>query len=144
MAVTPITTALNHVAMSMPMEELDRASDEILAFYGELFGWTGYRDVDADGSPLIMLLGDGSQFVFVYGERESTGARPMDHYGIRLDSERDLDLVLGRARHLQSRDPRVQIVDKDETPAGDLDVVNAYVRFVLPLMVEMQVFRPRT
>jgi predicted enzyme related to lactoylglutathione lyase len=138
---TAVVTTLNHVGMSLPIDVLDSDCDDVLAFYGDLFGWTGYRDTAAEGSPLIMVLGEGPQFVFIYGQTQATGARPRDHFGVAVNTEADLDLILEQARRLQAGDPRVEIIDKDVTNAGEVDVVHCYIRFLLPLMVEIQFFR---
>jgi hypothetical protein len=87
------------------------------------------------------MVNDDPQFVFVYGEDERTAARPMDHYGVDVDEEAGLDLILERATELARHDERVRVVAKDVRPAGPVEVVNCYVGFVLPLLVEVQHFR---
>lgn len=134
-------SVLNHVAMSLPRAELDASCEEILRFFGELFGWHGYRGTEAEGAPLIMVISDRPQFVFVYGDTEATRSRPMDHFSVQVQEEAELDAILERARDAASRDERVRVIDKDVTPAGPVEVVSCYIGFVLPLMVEVQYFR---
>jgi len=134
---------LNHVAMTMRRDDLDRTFDDVVAFYREVFGWAGRRLEHEPGRPLLLHLEDERQFVFVYGDHEGTLAQPMDHFGVAVDSEEALDALVGRARGFRGGDARVEVIDKAVTPAGEVEVVNAYVRFVLPLMVELQYFRGR-
>ncbi len=70
----------------------------------------------------------------------------MDHYGVEVGSENELDEILERARRYQHKDARVEIIDKHVaryTTSGDFDydVINCYIGYVLPLMVEVQHFR---
>jgi len=50
-----------------------------------------------------------------------------------------LPLVIRRGEGRQFR--RVEIIEKNVRVAGEVDVINCYIRFVLPLMVEVQHFR---
>jgi predicted enzyme related to lactoylglutathione lyase len=149
-----MNTKLNHVAMSVPADEFDQAArDNLMAFYGEVFGWSEYRSNEA-GNPLVIRVGDGGQFVFVCPEAgEAMRAHRMDHFGVQVDTEEDLDGILDRARRYAEKDPRVEVSDKEVTryvPSADasqqmrgidVDVINCYIRFLLPMMVEVQHFR---
>lgn len=146
---------INHVAMSMPDGKLDEPTRaDIHAFYGEVFGWTPYTAEGESGNPLVMLMSDPKLFVFVMNEPEGTLARPMDHFGIEVFEEHELDEALSRAKTYQEKDDRVRIVDKqitrytaDTTLRPDLegspgvDLVNCYIGYLLPMMVEIQYFR---
>ena len=49
---------LNHVAFSMDPRVLDdRGRAEILAFYGDVFGWTEGDNSGETGDPLILYTG---------------------------------------------------------------------------------------
>ena len=87
------------------------------------------------GAPLLLRLGAAPAALYVYAEPERD--RRMDRFGVQVGSEAAIDAVLDRARTLGERHPRVEVIEKAVVPAGDLEVVNAYVRFVLPLMVEL-------
>ena len=122
----------------MTRTELEGGWDELIDFYGDVFGWTGDRHDDA----LLFVLPGGRQFVYVYGDdAAATAARPMDHLGVEVDDEDALDALVARARRRQTSDPRVEITHKQVTPAGPVDVVSCYLRFLLPLRVEVQAFR---
>ena len=62
MTISPAT--LNHVAISVPRADLDdEGRAAILAFYGEVFGWSELPDQDEPGDPLILATGAFGQFV---------------------------------------------------------------------------------
>ncbi len=135
--------------MSVPASLLDdRTRAEILAFYGEVFGWCE-QALDEPGHPLVIRIHVApTQFVFVQPEAaDAMRAGGMDHFGIEVDSEEALDAILASARRLQMHDPRVEIVDKEivRTPSADgafeYETLNCYVRYILPLSVEVQHFR---
>ena len=140
---------LNHVAMSVPAQLLDAATrTEIVAFYGAVFGWSEQL-LDEPGNPLVIRVGvEPTQFVFVLPVTdEPMRAGNMDHFGVEVSSEEAVDEILTAACQFQQKDSRVEIVDKEvvRTPSADgafdYETINCYVRYILPLMVEVQHFR---
>jgi hypothetical protein len=140
---------LNHVAMSVPAHLLDEATRaEIVAFYGEVFGWSEQM-LNEPGNPLVIRVSvEPTQFVFVQPEAgDGMRAGHMDHFGIEVSSQEAVDEILAAARQFQLKDSRVEIVDKQvvRTPSAesafDYETINCYVRYILPLMVEIQHFR---
>jgi predicted enzyme related to lactoylglutathione lyase len=140
---------LNHVAMSVPAHLLDESTRaNIVAFYGQVFGWSE-QALDEPGNPLVIRIDvEPTQFVFVQPDG-GDGMQPgdMDHFGVEVSSEGAVDEILTAARQFQQKDSRVEIVDKQvvRTPsvesAFDYETINCYVRYLLPLMVEVQHFR---
>ena len=63
-----------------------------------------------------------------------------DHFGMSVGTPRELDELLERARKFQERDPRVEIVDKQVEDFQVLKLHSFYVRYRLPLMIEVQCF----
>jgi hypothetical protein len=143
---------INHVAMSMPLDESTRS--DIHGFYGEVFGWTPYSPPQEMGNPLVMLMSDPHVFLFIVDAKEGMVAPPLDHFGIEVFDEDELDEMLGRAKTYRDKDNRVRIIEKKverhtadagarsdspKTPGADL--VNCYIGYLLPMMVEIQHFR---
>jgi hypothetical protein len=146
---------INHVAMSMSDAALDEsARADIHRFYGEVFGWTPYSPEGESGNPLVMLMSDPKLFLFVMNESEGMVAPPLDHFGIEVFDEGELDELLRLAKMFQKKDDRVRIIDKkvtrysadaslrpDLAESSGVDLVNCYIGYLLPMMVEIQYFR---
>jgi hypothetical protein len=147
-----VRTKLNHVAMSVPAQELgDDVRDEIVAFYSDVFGWTRLPSDVEPGNPLILGVGEWTQFIYIYPDPDGQRmqAPRMDHYGVEVSTEEELDEILERARRYKDKDDRVEIIEKSVTTyptsngKGGIDLTNFYVRYLLPLMVEVQNFAVR-
>jgi hypothetical protein len=149
-----LKTKINHVAMSVPAAELDDVTRKELAdFYGEVFGWIETVAEEEEGNPLILRMTEPTQFVYIYPEPgEAMKAPRLDHFGVEVATEAELDEVLEKARRFQDKDDRVDIIDKKVTRYGvneeakaagvaGIDLVNIYIGYRLPLMVEVQHFK---
>jgi hypothetical protein len=78
------------------------------------------------------------QFVFLIAdEPHMTGPR-LDHFGMGVDRMDELDEFLRRAKAFKEQDDRVDIIDKKAEDHGVLVITSFYVRYLLPLMVEVQ------
>jgi hypothetical protein len=162
---------MNHVALSMaPGEITGTRRVELLTFYEEVFGWSEYVEDDkfieefqaeltalmGKGTqtypPLVMLTGAGA-FIFLYGLDNPMKATPVDHFGFEVKSEDRLNEILARAKEYKKTDNDVVIVDKavssydvDESlwermPGKQVDLINCYVGYRMPLAVEVQYYR---
>ena len=89
----------SRTAMSMPLDESIRA--DIHGFYNEVFGWTPYTPTGEMGNPLVMLMEDPRVFVFIVDQKEGMVAPPLDHFGIQVFDEDELDEMLGKANDVQ-------------------------------------------
>ena len=143
---------INHVAMSMPLDASIR--EDIHGFYNEVFGWTPYTPTGEMGNPLVMLMADPRVFVYIVDQEDGMVAPPLDHFGIQVFDEDVLDEMLAKAKTYKEKDDRVRIIDKkverhtaDKEARSDLaeatgtDLVNCYIGYLLPMMVEIQYFR---
>lgn len=134
---------LNHVAISMPRAALDHGGRaDILAFYGDVFGWQELQDQEEPGDPLILATGVFGQFVYLLPSDEAMRTDPMDHFGVLAESLDDLDGILARATAYAARDARARVIPRHARtthgPTTDYTLTSGYVGFVLPLMVEVQ------
>ncbi|HEX5096517.1 MAG TPA: hypothetical protein VFX21_10905 [Acidimicrobiia bacterium] len=135
--------SLNHVAITMDPSLLDDAGrQDLLAFYGDVFGWTEGDNTGEPGNPLIMYTGAFGEFVYLLPGDEPLTAPALDHFGYQVDSLADLADMVGRVKAWKARDGRVQLIDVHSRtthgPAHDYTLTSAYVGFVLPLMIELQ------
>jgi hypothetical protein len=62
----------------------------------------------------------------------------MDHWGIQVDTEEELDEILRRAKAFQEKDPRVHIVDKHTDDYTNLAITATYIGYLLPMTIEIQ------
>jgi catechol 2,3-dioxygenase-like lactoylglutathione lyase family enzyme len=134
---------LNHVAISIDPAVLDaRGRAELLAFYGDVFGWTEGDNTGELGNPLILYTGAFGQFVYLLPASPALQAPPLDHFGLQVASVEEINEIVARAQHFREHDDRVRIIERSSrTTHGTTDdyiLTSAYIGFVLPLMIELQ------
>jgi len=133
------TPRFNHVAMSIPAELLgENGRRDIVRFYDEVFGWKELPTETVDGKKLVLSAYTYEQFVFLIADDPPMVCPRLDHYGMSVDTEQELDDMLARAKAFQARDDRVDVVDREVTDHGMLAITSFYVRYLLPMMVEIQ------
>lgn len=129
----------NHVAMSVPAELLEPAGRaELAAFYGDVFGWTELPTETVDGQKLVFSVHTIEQFVFLIADDPPMSCPRLDHFGLSVGTEAELDAVLAKANAWHTRDGRVDIIDKKTEDHGMLAITSIYVQHLLPMMVEIQ------
>ena len=129
----------NHVAMSLPSDLLGAAHrEEIVRFYHEVFGWDEIPMMTVDERRLVLSVYTVEQFVFLIADDSPMACPRLDHYGISVATEAELDGMLERAKAFQQRDDRVDIIDKKVEDHSVLAITSCYVRYLLPMMVEVQ------
>ena len=138
----PGKPVFNHIALSLPADQLDESGRrEIVDFYSEVFGWHEIDVMTLDRKRLVLGAYLLEQFVFIHADNEPMRAPKMDHFGMGVATEEELDTFLARAKTYQARDSRVRIIDKHTDDFERLSLVSFYVGHLLPLMVEVQYFR---
>jgi hypothetical protein len=138
-ATTTRKPRFNHVAMSLPSTLLDATHRaEIVRFYGDVFGWEEQPVMTLDGKRLVLSAYTYEQFVFLIADDPPMECPGLDHFGISVATEAELDGMLERARAFAEHDDRVDIVDKKTEDHGVLAITSFYVRYLLPMMVEVQ------
>jgi hypothetical protein len=133
------TPRFNHVAMSVPADLLDEAGREQLCdFYGEVFGWVELPTETVDRKKLVFGVHTIEQFVFLIADDTPMTAPRLDHFGLSVGTEAELDDVLAAAKAYRARDDRVDVIDKTTDDHGVLAIASIYVGYLLPMMVEIQ------
>ena len=131
----------NHVAMSVPAEDLAAASrSDLLAFYGDVFGWTEMPMMSRDGELLVMRVHRNDQFVFLQAAEEPMRCPNGDHVGIAVGSVEELESTIARAREASKRHADVEIRAERTQDFGVLKLHACYIRYRLPLTFEVQCF----
>ncbi len=129
----------NHVAMSLPADLLDEAGRKQLCdFYGEVFGWVELPTETVDRKKLVFGVHAVEQFVFLIADESPMVAPRLDHFGLSVGTEAELDDVLAKAQAYQARDARVDVIDKSTEDHGMLAITSIYIGYLLPMMVEIQ------
>ncbi len=129
----------NHIAMSVTPAQLQGSGkDDLIAFYGAVFGWTHLPMMDDDGKRLVFQTYSLEQFVYLHGDEAAMQCPRLDHYGFSVGTESELDAILERAVEYRTRDDRVDIIDKSVDDHGMLAITSIYVGYLLPMMVEIQ------
>ena len=130
----------NHVAMSVPADLLDEdGRAALLRFYSDVFGFEELPTETLDRKRLVMKAYSNEQFVFLIADDAPMTCPRLDHFGMSVDTMAELDDMLERAHAFKARDDRVDIVEKhaDEFE-GFLVLTSFYVRYLLPMMIEVQ------
>jgi hypothetical protein len=125
--------------MSVPADLLgEEGRRDLCDFYGEVFGWAELPTETVDRQKLVFGLHTIEQFVFLIADDPPMTCPRLDHYGLSVGTEAELDEVLAKAKAYRERDDRVDIVDKKTEDHGMLAITSIYVRYLLPMMVEIQ------
>jgi hypothetical protein len=130
---------LNHVAMSVPAALISsEGRADLKRFYEEVFGFQEHESMTEDGQRLVFGVHALNQFLFLYASQEPMACPRMDHWGIQVDTEEELDEILRRARAFQEHDPRVHIVEKHADEFTQLTLTSIYIGYLLPMTIEVQ------
>ncbi len=131
----------NHVAMSVPAELLSASGrTELVRFYQDVFGWTEIPSLTENDKRLVLQAYRNDQFVFLVADPNPMTCPRMDHFGMSVGSLQELEGMLERARKFKEQDDRVEIVDPNVDDFKVLKLHNFYVRYRLPLMIEVQYY----
>ncbi len=130
---------MNHVAMSLAPEELDEETRKLRAeFLSDVFGFYDLPMLTEDRHRQVFQVHNIEQFVFLIADDPPMACARLDHFGLSVGAESELDEILARAKAWQARDPRVEIIDKKVDDHSMLAITSIYVRFLLPMMIEIQ------
>src|SRR5437764_10938338 len=87
----------NHVAMSVPADLLDdEGRGNLTRFYREVFGFEEHPTMTVDRKRLVLGAGRVDQFVFIVANDDPMTCPRMDHWGMAVKSEEQLDDYLER------------------------------------------------
>ena len=135
------TPRFNHVAISLPADQLDAGGRAALVdFYGEVFGWEEQPTQTEDRKRLVLSAHTYDQFVFLIADDQPMACPRLDHFGLSVGSLDELHAAHARAAAYRERDDRVELIDPEIEDYEVLKLHNFYVRYLLPLMVEVQHF----
>jgi len=130
---------LNHVAMSLPPDLLDvRNRADICRFWGDVFGFDELDVMTEDRRRLVLSCVHWDQFIFLMAEGEPMRCARMDHFGFAVGSMEELQGVRDRAVAYRAQDDRVELLDLRVDDQEVVKIHSVYVRYLLPMMCEVQ------
>ena len=140
---TTRTPRFNHVAMSVPADLLDaegrgpRSSTSTAASSA-----AGAADmVTEDRQRLVLRVHSDEQFVFLIAEDDPMRCPRLDHFGMSVGTLDELEDLYKKVQEKAAAEPDVDVVQREvESYEGYLNLHNFYVRYMLPMMVEVQHF----
>jgi hypothetical protein len=129
----------NHVAMSMPADLLDETNrKDICSFWEEVFGFSELAMMTIDKQRLILSCVHWDQFIFLIADDDPMRTPRMDHFGLSVGTYEELVGVETRAKAYREQDPRVDLIDVHMDDQGRIKIHSLYVRYLLPMMCEIQ------
>ncbi len=134
---------LNHVALTVPRHLVSDTPERhnLLAFYERVYGWRAIDVMRIEGEREVLHLHQLTHFLYLVGGDVPTTAPAGDHFGIEVYERETLAAIVARAKAFKAeRDPAVEIVDIATENYGAIRIHNAYIGYLLPLMVEVQYY----
>ena len=91
-----------------------------------------------DRQRLILSCVHWDQFIFLIAEDDPMRCPRMDHFGFAVGTRDELEGVQDRAVDYAGRDDRVDLIDLHVDDQGVVKIHSLYVRYLLPMMCEVQ------
>jgi hypothetical protein len=131
----------NHIAISVDPSLLSTdGRAELLKFYGDVFGWIELPTMTEDDRRLVLSAYTYDQFVYLHADKKPMTAPPGDHWGMGVDTVDEFTELYDKCVAFQQDDPRLEIIKPHVDDYGVLKLHGFYVRFLLPIMIEIQHF----
>jgi len=129
----------NHVAMSLPADLLgEQSREDICRFWGEVFGFDEIEVMTEDRRRLILSCVHWDQFIFLIADDDPMRCPRMDHFGFAVGSREELQGIQDRAQAFRRNDNRVDLIDLHVDDQQVVKIHSVYVRYILPMMCEVQ------
>ena len=130
-----------HVALSVSKAEFNKQYiADVLDFYGSVFGWFEIEDLAIENERLILDVLGNDQYLNVRARDEPMTTSGYEHLGFSVENENDIRELYLRCEDYAGKDERVQLSVLEYRNGGSY--VNFRVRFLLPLSIEVQFFKP--
>jgi hypothetical protein len=129
----------NHVAMSVPADMLGEESRrDILHFWDKVLGFSEMPTMTVDRKRLILSCVHWDQFIFLIAEDDPMRCPRMDHFGLAVGSRAELEGVEERAKDFRKEDDRLDLIELHLDDQGMVKIHSLYVKYILPMMCELQ------
>jgi hypothetical protein len=135
----PPDQRFTHVAVTVARECFQAgARRELLAFYGDVFGWFENEALARPGERILLRAPTDRQYVTVRASDAPMATSGYEHLGFEVPTSAELQALHARAAAYAERDSRVELGEIKTSYGGRLEVFR--VRYLLPLTIEVQFF----
>jgi|SRR6185369_5380069 len=137
------TPVLNHLALTVPQSLVSDTPQrrQMLEFYERVFGWRNIDLMAVEGVRVVLHLHQLTHFLYLVGGETPTTALAGDHFGIEVYERETLEAIAARATAFKTEcDPAVEITPISVEDYGTIRIHNTYIRYLLPLMIEVQFY----
>ena len=125
--------------MSLAADLLDESNRaDICRFWSEVFGFDEIEVMTEDRHRLILSCVHWDQFIFLIADDDPMRSPRMDHFGFAVGSLEELQGVRDRAAAFREHDDRVDLIDLHVDDQEVVKIHSMYVRYLLPMMCEVQ------
>jgi hypothetical protein len=129
----------NHVAVSLPPDSLNQEGRaDLCRFWSEVFGFDEIEVMTEDRRRLILSCVHWDQFIFLIADDDPMRAPRMDHFGFAVGSLEELTGIRDRAVAFREKDERVDLIDVHADDQKVVTIHSIYVKYLLPMMAEVQ------
>ena len=125
--------------MSLPAQLLDEANrKDICGFFDQVLGFEEIAVMTEDRHRLILSCVHWDQFIFLIAEDDPMQCPRMDHFGLAVGSMEEIKGVQSRAEAFRKGDDRLDLIDLHADDQGVVVIHSLYLKFLLPMMCEIQ------
>jgi hypothetical protein len=133
------TPRFNHVALSLPADQLgDEGRRDICRFFGEVLGFEELPTMTEDRRRLVLSCVHWDQFIYLVSDGDPMRSPRMDHFGFSVGSMADLRGIQERAEKFRVEDGRLDLIDLHADDQKVVTIHSLYLRYLLPMMCEIQ------
>jgi hypothetical protein len=127
----------DHMELSVPVGSLTTTlREELDAFYGSVFGWSGF-DIDVAGHACRLLMCGSNQFIQLLESDRPIRSPGNDHVGLLFETRQEVDDLLHACERYADKDDRVSVERREDLAYPGLTVHSFYVRYLLPLSFDV-------
>jgi hypothetical protein len=131
----------NHAALSVPAALIDAdGRRDLLRFHEQVFGWSEMPTLTRDRELLMLRCWSNEEFVYLHASDAPMRTGPSEPLDFSVTTRAKLDAIHERAEKFRAGDARVELEDVKVDDFRVLKLAAFYVRYRLPLRIEVQHF----
>ena len=134
-----MTQEFTHIALSVPRKSFDeKLIQDVLEFYGTVFGWTKIERASIENERLILdLFNSGTdKYLNIRASDIPMTTTGYEHFGFSVDEKQEIEGLYLLTKDYAQRDARVEVGELEENSEGTY--FHFKVRYLLPFSIEVQ------